>query len=72
LTPQPGQLLVPMPLLVKESGEKCTAYFVLDYGIDYETLFLCGMDESRELWWFRQSQLRIVDNVTFGRLPKKE
>jgi hypothetical protein len=65
------QLDPPMPF-VTDDGKKCTAIMALDYGVDWETIFLCGMDDSRELWWLRQSKLRMVDNITFGRMPRGE
>lgn len=62
------QLNPPLPF-VTEDGRTCTAYFALDYSPDHATLFLCGFDDTRELWWLSQSKLHIVDNVTLDRPP---
>jgi hypothetical protein len=61
------QLNPPMPFL--KDGKKCLALMALDYGPEYETLFLCGMIESRELWWIPHSQLRLDNNISLGRTP---
>ncbi len=58
------------PLLWRtDDGRKCAALLALDYGPEYETLFLCGFDDSRELWWLPHSRLRLDDNVSLGRMP---
>jgi len=43
--------LNPPLVLITDDGKKCFALMALDYGYEYDTLFLCGMVESRELWW---------------------
>ncbi len=63
------QLNPPIPLLT-DDGRKCTALLVIDYGPEHPTMFLVGMDESRELWVLPQHKLRLQDNVTMGRAPK--
>lgn len=62
------QLNPPIPFVTVD-GEKCLALMVLDYGTEYDTLFLCGMTESRELWWLPNSKLRLGDNISLGRNP---
>ncbi len=63
------QLNPPLPFQTKE-GHKCLAYLVLDYGPEWDTLFLCGMTDTRELWWFPQKELRLQDNISLGRPPQ--
>lgn len=63
------QLNPPIPLVTVE-GKKCLALVLLDYGTEYESLLLCGMDESRELWWIPHSKLRIGDNISMGLYPQ--
>jgi hypothetical protein len=60
------QLNPPLPLL-HASGRKVTAYLVLDYGQEHDTLFLCGYDDTRELWWIANNSLRLRNNESMGR-----
>ena len=64
------QLDPPIPFLT-DDGRHCTALLVLDYSPDYDTIFLVGFRDSRELWWVPTSKLRLVDNVTLGRPPRE-
>lgn len=60
------QLDPPMPFVTK-GGEQVLALMVIDYGPEWDAIFLCGYRKSRELWWLPNSELRMADNVTFGR-----
>ena len=62
------QLNPPIPFVTAD-GKKCIAFMVLDYGVEFNTLFLCGFEESREVWWLPNSQLRLADNISLGRGP---
>jgi len=62
------QLNPPIPL-VTDDGRKCTALMVLDYGPEYQSLMLVGMDDSRELWWIPHTRLRMDTNISLGRMP---
>ena len=62
------QLDPPIPLAL-ESGEPVWALAILDYGPDYDSLFLVACQNSRELWWLPNSKLRLGDNVSLGRAP---
>ena len=63
------QLNPAIPFL--HEGRHCTAVMALDYSQEHETLFLCGFDDTRELWWIPHSKLRLTDNISLGRLQKK-
>jgi hypothetical protein len=60
------------PLLFVYDGRRCSAIMAIDYGPEWETLFLCAFDDSRELWWLSQKVLRIRDNISMGRCPKEK
>jgi len=64
------QLNPPIPFDTVE-GEHCLALLLLDYGVDYECMFLCAMEQSRELWCLKQSKLRAVENATVGRVSEE-
>lgn len=61
------QLNPPLPFLYQ--GRNVTAYIVLDYSQEHDTLMFCGFDDSRELWWLRTKELRLRDNISMGRQP---
>ena len=42
------------------------AIFVRDYGYDHDDLWTCVIAETKEIWTFRNNQIKVVDNVTFG------
>lgn len=65
------QLNPPLPL-VDDKGRKCTAYLVLDYSQEHDTLFFVGYDDDRTLWWLPNSRLRLSDNISMGRIPSGE
>jgi hypothetical protein len=65
------QLNPPIPMS-DEAGRKGIAYFLLDYGIDWETLFLIAWDDTAEWWWVSQSKLRAAKNISLGRLPQEK
>jgi hypothetical protein len=56
----------PLPIMTAD-GQKGYCHAWLDYGPDYDTLWLVALDESREFWWLRQSLVRAVDNISLGR-----
>ena len=62
------QLNPPIPF-VDDKGRKCTAYLVLDYSQEHDTLFFVGYDDDRTLWWLPNSRLRLPDNISLGRRP---
>ena len=64
------QLNPHLPFVTKGAGRNCIAIMALDYGTDWETMFLCIMEDTRELWWIRQSELLAVENITVGRYAK--
>jgi hypothetical protein len=60
------QLNPPIPLTL-DTGEPVWALVILDYGPDYDSLFLVAGQHSRELWWLPNSRLRLGDNFSLGR-----
>lgn len=62
------QLNPPLQLRHKD-GRKCIALLLIDYGPETDSVLLVGFAESRELWYIRHSDLRLDDNITFGRAP---
>jgi hypothetical protein len=60
------QLEPPVKLRHKD-GRKFTALVLLDYGPDYEMLWIGGFEDSGEIWAVPNRELRLVENVSLGR-----
>lgn len=59
------QLNPPIPLETPKG--KGMAHLVIDYGTEYSLLFVVFIDETGECWCFRNSEVRLQRNLTFGR-----
>jgi hypothetical protein len=59
------QLNPPLPVLTAKG--RGYAYVVQDYSQDHDTVFLVGDNATGELWWVPQYELRLQENVSFGR-----
>lgn len=51
---------------VKTPLGDCEAFFIIDYGQEFNTLFLVGLDNG-EMWWIKQSRLRLCKNISMDR-----
>jgi hypothetical protein len=62
----------PIPVLVKQNNAwlKAMAHVLLDYGYEFDLMFVVFVDESRECWTVPNKDVRAQDNVTAGRMPK--
>lgn len=54
------------PLPLETPKGLALAYFLIDYGIDYNLLWVCFINSTRECWTFANPQIRGVRNETFG------
>ena len=43
------------------------AYILIDYGPEYNLLWVCFLDDSGECWTYDNTQIRAQKNVTMGR-----
>ncbi len=48
----------------KGSGQ---ALFVIDYGPEHHLLFTVAIDETREIWTFDNTKVKVQKNLTMGR-----
>jgi hypothetical protein len=55
------------PLPVDTPKGKGLAHVLIDYGVDYDLLFVVFIDETGECWTFRNPEIRGVENLTMGR-----
>ena len=45
--------------------------FVTDYGYETDTIYTVLLDDSGELWQFTHKDIRVRNNITFGRTLNK-
>lgn len=65
------QLSPTIPVYSLEHQQEGYAFVLLDYSQEHDSLFLVGLDNG-ELWWLKQSQLRLCYNRSMDRLsPQK-
>jgi hypothetical protein len=62
------QLNPPIPLETPKG--QGMAYAVIDYGPDYDLLWVVFDDASGEYWTWKNPKVRAVKNVTMGRRPE--
>ena len=48
------------------------AHFLIDYGKEEHLLWVCFINETGECWTFRNPQIRLIANETFGRLTTSD
>jgi len=59
------QLNPPLPLWTPKGAG--LAVLVRDYGVDHDDLWTVILNETGEVWTFRNSEVRGVENATLGR-----
>lgn len=47
------------------------AHFLLDYGTEFDLIWIVFIDETGECWSFRNPEIRLQKNITFGRDASK-
>jgi hypothetical protein len=58
------------PIYLETPKGPAMAYMVVDYGVDYDLIWVCFIKETGECWSFRNPQVRQAENITMGRYPK--
>jgi hypothetical protein len=61
------QLNPPIPLVTPNG--KALAQFLIDYGPEFDLLWVC-FEENGECWTWRNQDIRAERNITFGRMTK--
>lgn len=47
-------------------------WLVTDYGHETDTIYTVIINDTGELWQYRNKDIRIKQNITFGRTIKKQ
>lgn len=47
-------------------------WLVTDYGHETDTIYTIILNESKEMWQFTHKDIKVKNNITFGRDNKKQ
>lgn len=59
------QLNPPIPMITPK-GEGL-ALALIDYGIDFDLMWIVAINKTGEIWTFKNPEVRAVKNITIGR-----
>src|ERR1700687_1326169 len=59
------QLDPPIPVITPKGDGY--AHLLIDYGPEYNLLWVCFLDDSGECWTYDNTQIRAQKNITMGR-----
>lgn len=59
------QLNPPIPLETPKGS--ALAHFLIDYGPEFDLLWVCAIDETGECWTLNNKLVRFQKNITMGR-----
>ncbi|WP_118858490.1 hypothetical protein [Sphingomonas mesophila] len=62
------QLDPPLPVHVVDRGKGC-AFAVIDYGQEFDLLWVTAMDDGGEIWCVPNPKVRMQANWSMGRTP---
>jgi hypothetical protein len=48
------------------------AFLVIDYGIEHDLIWVVAINDTSEIWCFRNREVNAVKNITLGRLKSNE
>ena len=50
---------------------RASVWLVTEYGTETEKVFTCIIKETGEIWEFTNKDVRVINNITFGRIVPK-
>lgn len=56
------------PLPLDTPKGKGYAHFLIDYSTEHDLVWVVFIDETGECWCFRNPDIRLRSNITFGRI----
>jgi hypothetical protein len=48
------------------------AYALIDYGVDYDLMWVVAITETGEIWTFKNPEVRAIKNITIGRVYDRQ
>jgi hypothetical protein len=61
------QLNPPIPLETPKGAG--LAWIMIDYGAEFNLMWVVAINETAEIWMFENPQVRAQKNITMGRIP---
>lgn len=58
-------------LEVQTPKGRASVWLVTEYGTETEKVFTCIVKETGEIWEFTNKDIRVINNITFGRIVPK-
>lgn len=58
-------------LEVQTPKGRASVWLVTEYGTETEKVFTCIIKETGEIWEFTNKDIRVINNITFGRIVPK-
>jgi hypothetical protein len=55
------------PLPLETPKGKALAHVLIDYGVEYDLLWVCFQDETKECWTWSNKEVKIQSNISLGR-----
>ena len=55
------------PLPLETPKGKALAHVLIDYGVEYDLLWVCFQDDTRECWTWSNKEVKIQTNISLGR-----
>lgn len=59
------QLHPPLPLTTPKGDAQ--AHFIIDYGVEYDLMWVCFQQETGECWTWSNQHIRSPKNITMDR-----
>ncbi len=64
------QLNPPLPIMTPKGCGMC--HFLIDYGMDFDLIWVAFIASTGECWSFPNPKIRGINNITLGREYLKE
>lgn len=55
------------PLPLETPNGRAMAHFLIDYGPEFDLIWVTFNDQTGECWSYRNPEIRLQKNLTFGR-----
>ena len=63
------ELKSPLPVTTPKGA--AWAYFIIDYGMEHDLLWVCFQTETGECWTWSNRDIRMDKNITYNRPAQK-
>jgi len=60
------------PLELATPKGKGLAWFLIDYGVEHDLMYVVVINSTSEIWTFANHEVRAAKNITMGRTDDKK